>query len=129
MQSGPLYSDGSSLSIPQVIGAAGVAYLLARGLFANEGLALIFAILLAFIVAFTWHKRYELFQDALVIRYLWPRVTVVPFAEIGTVREAKVFPAGDGLFIGRGAKGPLFIRPRDPSQFRSRLNEWLKPLG
>jgi hypothetical protein len=122
----PVYSDSARSSIGQWMGPIVVVYLVVHSLVTNQGIALVMAIPLAMYVAYTWHTGYHIYRDTLVVQYFLPRRMVVPLAEIVHVRQAKIFPAGDGLLLSR-AKGPLFIRPRAAAQLHDLLNERIGP--
>ena len=72
-------------------------------------------------LAFTRHTRYELYQDALVIRFMAPRKIVVPLAEMQDVRIMKMPLGGRALLVHRAARGALGIQPADPEWFLTPL--------
>ena len=119
----PVYSDGAKNSFGQWLGPIVVVYLVIHAFLTNQALALVLAFPLAFYVAYTWHTAYYLTQDALVVRFLWPRRFVVPLADVVLVGRSRIFPAGDGLLVSRPGKAPVFVRPKDPDRLRELLNE------
>ena len=72
-------------------------------------------------LAFTRHTRYELYQDALVIRFMAPRRIVVPLTEMQDVRMVKMPLGGSALLVQRASGGTLAIMPVDPEGFLARL--------
>ena len=72
-------------------------------------------------LAFTRHTRYELYQDALVIRFMAPRKIVVPLAEVQDVRIMKMPLGGRALLVQRADRGALVIMPADPEGFLTLL--------
>ena len=73
-------------------------------------------------LVFTRHSRYDLFQDALVIRYLAPRTKVVLLSDIQGAELERLPFAGLVLLIRQRDGGRLVITPTDVDSFRSRLN-------
>ena len=74
-------------------------------------------------LAFTRHTRYELYQDALVIRFMAPRRIVVPLAEVQDVRIVRLPLGGPALLVQRASGGALAIMPVDPEGFLARLQD------
>ena len=72
-------------------------------------------------LALTRHTRYELYQDALVIRFMAPRKIVIPLAELQDVRLVKMPLGGTALLVQRASGGALAIMPADPEGFLARL--------
>ena len=72
-------------------------------------------------LALTRHTRYELYQDALVIRFFAPRKIVVPLAEVQDVRLVKLPLGGPALLVSRSRGGGLAIMPADPEGFLALL--------
>ncbi|MEK7777274.1 MAG: PH domain-containing protein [Chloroflexota bacterium] len=74
-------------------------------------------------VWFTQHRRYEIFQERLVIRYGTPRIRSVPLADIAEVRLVKAPLGGQDLLVVRKGRGVIVIRPRDADGFAAALGE------
>jgi hypothetical protein len=123
-QSRPLHSQRSRTSLIQLITPFLVSYLLVLGIAQGGDLFILFlAVLLALYFALTFHVGYDLYGDAVVIRYLAPRRRAVYLSNIQEVGLINVPLRGETLLIRQHNGGPLFIRPSDPTGFLARLNE------
>jgi hypothetical protein len=79
-------------------------------------------------IAFTLfkrHRRYDLFEDALIVRYLAPRVLAVYMRDIESVQVVRQPTVGPVVSIRRKAGANVIIRPSNPEEMASRLNDAL----
>ena len=84
----------------------------------------VIAVAMGVFIWFTRHTRYDLYSNALVIRYGTPRQRAVPISEI---EQVVTVLGGKGLFVKRKGSGGLLIRPQDIETFKSRLEEVIGP--
>ena len=96
-------------------------WLLIQGLAGAGPLPIVLALIGGGFLAFTRHRRYDLFEDALVIRHFGPRTRVVYLSEIEDVQIRTQAMVGTALIIDRNAGGRLIIKPSDSEAFLSRL--------
>ena len=121
----PVYSVGSRTSPTRILVLIAIAYLLASFVINREPLSILLAMVLVVLLAYTWQTRYQLFLDALVIRHLWPRVRVLPLAQVRAVLVVRIPMGGEGLLIQRTEGRPVFIRPRDPVELHDQIDQLL----
>ena len=125
-ENGPVYSVGSRNSLTRVLLLVLIAYLLVSGLILyRDALTIVFGLVLAFLVTYTWQTRYQLFLDVLVVRHLWPRVRVLPLAQVRSTMVVRVPFSGEGLLIHRTDGRPVFIRPQDPEELKDQMGQLL----
>ena len=122
----PIYSDTPRFSFWVLTPLMLACVLLYRGLSGEGALSILFGLSLGFYYFYTRHTRYDLFQDALVIRYRILRTMVVPLSDVQGARLGKMPLAGQALLIQRRSGGPLVITPKDPEGFLSRLEAGLR---
>ena len=82
----PLYSAIHRFSLIDLLVPIVGSVLLIRGIFGGEGLSAVIALAVGAFTLFNRHKRYDLFTDALVVRYLAFRTRVVELSDIQEVR-------------------------------------------
>ena len=121
----PLYSDTprfSPLTVAQPV-IAGV--LLYPGVTGGGALPILFGLGLGLFYLYKKPTRYDLFQDALVIRYRI-RTMVVPLSDVQGAQLRGMPMSGQALLIQRRTGGLLVITPKDPEGFLSRLEAGLR---
>ena len=74
---------------------------------------------------YTRHTRYDLYHDAVVIRYLAPRTVVIRLSDVQSADVVRLPLAGPALLIQRTNGRRLLIRPSDEQGFLSRLRDAL----
>jgi hypothetical protein len=121
----PDYSDKTRFSKMDLLLPIFAGWLLIQGVFGGEPLPILFALAGAAYLLYTRHKRYELFEDALVIRYFAPRTLVVYLADIQNVELLTQPMVGPVLVIQRKAGARLVIKPTNFDEFFSRLKAGL----
>ncbi len=118
----PAHSEKHRFSMMDVVLPALAAWLVFQGLFTGGGpLVLLFGLGGIVYLLFTRPVRYELFQDALIIRYLAPRQRAIYLENVEDVQVVRLPVAGPALLILRKAGPRLIIRPQDPEGFMARL--------
>ena len=118
----PDYSDKTRFSLMDLIMPIFVGWLLVQGLTGGGVLSILFGLGGGAFLLFTRHRRYDLFEDALVIRYLAPRTLVVYLSDMQDVRLMRQPMVGPVLSIERKAGARLIIKPADFEGFFSRLS-------
>ena len=118
----PLYSAIHRFSLIDLLVPIVGSVLLIRGIFGGEGLSAVIALAVGAFTLFNRHKRYDLFTDALVVRYLAFRTRVVELSDIQEVKLLGQPLVGPVLLINRKGGPRLIIRPKDPQEMVSRLN-------
>jgi hypothetical protein len=119
----PSYTDPHRFALNDLPGPVFGAWLLVQGLIGGAPLSIAFGLAAVGFMLFKRHKRYDLFQDALVIRYLVPRPEMVVYLrDIEAVQLARQPIVGIVVVIQRKQGPNLVIRPGDPNEMESRLN-------
>ena len=121
----PLYSDTPRFSLFTVAQPVIAGVLLYQGVTGGGALPILFGLGLGLFYLYKRPTRYDLFQDALVIRYRI-RTMVVPLSDVQGARLGKMPLSGQALLIQRRSGGPLVITPKDPDGFLSRLEAGLR---
>ena len=80
----------------------------------------------AVFLAFTKHVRYDLYEDALVIRYWAPRKIIIPISEIVDVGSVRLPFGGPSVLVHRTRGRVLAIMPKDTETFMERLKASLE---
>ena len=117
----PAHSEKHRFSMMDVVLPALAAWLVFQGVIGFEPLSLLFGLGGIVYLLFTRPVRYELFQDALIIRYLAPRQKAIYLEDVEDVQVVRLPVAGPALLILRKAGSRLIIRPQDPEGFMARL--------
>ena len=125
----PPYSDKSRFSFLDLALPVITGWLLIQGLTGGGYLPVLFGLGGAAYLLFTRHRRYDLFEDALVVRYLVPRTLVVYLSDVQEVRPMKQPMTGPVLLIQRKAGTRLMIKPADYDAFLARLTDALSKGG
>ena len=117
----PAHSEKHRFSMMDVVLPALAAWLVFQGVIGFEPLSLLFGLGGIVYLLFTRPVRYELYQDALIIRYLAPRQKAIYLEDVEDVHVVRLPVAGPALLILRKAGSRLIIRPQDPEGFMARL--------
>ncbi|MEX2599224.1 MAG: hypothetical protein WD533_06170 [Dehalococcoidia bacterium] len=120
---GPLLTDKSRISLIQLLIPGLILYLVVLGVTQGDPVGIVVGVALALYFVFTFHFRYELYQDVLVIRFLAPRRKAVLLADIEDAQVIRVPLRGETLLIRRRTGGPMLLRPANTEQFLMRLNQ------
>ena len=121
----PIHTEKRRFSIWDTALLAVAAFMLLQGLWVGDLIRLVIGLSVGIFLLFTSHARYELFQDALIIRYRAPRKIVIPLREVEDVRPTKLPFGGPALLIHRTGGRVLAIMPRDPEGFLSQIKAGL----
>ena len=92
----------------------------AVGVVTTEPLLVVVGLAVAAFSWFTTPSQYMIFNDRLVIAYGKPRVRHVLFDQIDQV-EILTIAIGSRLRVRLKGGRPLFLQPRDPDEFQTRL--------
>jgi len=122
----PIYSLGGRITISQVLPAIVAIYLVGWGLFTGNAFSLLFALLPTFVIVFFWQSRYDLYEETLVVRHVWPRRIVIPIREIESTEVMSLPRWGAVMVVRPMGKRPLILRPQAPDQLHERLSRLLK---
>ena len=117
----PVHTDTRRFSFfdPILLVVAGI--LVIQGLAGAGDLPVLTGIAVALFLAFTKHSRYDLYTDAIVIRYWAPRKIIVPLSEIRDVGLVRLPFGGPSVLLHRTRGRILPIMPKDPETFLARI--------
>jgi hypothetical protein len=118
----PTYSDGYRFALNDLPGPIFGAWILLQGLTGGGPLPILLGLAAVGFTLFKRHRRYDLYEDALVVSYLVPRVLAVYLRDIEGVQVMRQPIVGLVLLIQRKTGPKLIIRPKDPREMESRLN-------
>ena len=121
----PLYSDAPRFSFWAMAMPVAAGVLLYQGLTGGGALPILFGLGLGLFYLYKRPTRYDLFQDALVIRYRI-RTMVVPLADVQGAQLGGMPLSGQAVLIQRRTGRLLVITPKDPEGFLSRLEAGLR---
>ena len=121
----PVHTDTRRFSFfdPVLLFVAGILVL--QGLMGNNGLAVLTGIAVVGFLAFTKHARYDLYADALVIRYWAPRKIIIPLSEIRDVGLVRLPFGGPSVLVHRRGGRVIAIMPKDPESFLAHMKAHL----
>ncbi len=119
----PVYTEKRRRSIWDTLLLVVAGLMVFQGFVTGDPVPVLFGLGVGGFLAFTRHTRYELYQDALVIRFIAPRRIVVPLAEVQDVRIVRLPLGGPAVLVQRASGGALAIMPADPEGFLARLQE------
>jgi hypothetical protein len=105
-------------ALPIVAGFA-----IVQGLSGGGDLPLIIGVLAAFWSLYTRHSRYDLLAQALIIRYSFPRTTMVLLTDVHNVTVASQSYGAAALVLQRTGARSIVIKPADRATFLSHLND------
>ena len=117
----PTHTEKRRRSIWDTLLLVVAALMVVQGFVTSDPMPVLFGGAVGAFLALTRHSRYELYQDALVIRFMAPRRIVVPLADLQDVRIVKMPLGGSALLVQRAKGGALAIMPADPEGFLARL--------
>ena len=117
----PVYSDKTRFSMMDLLPPILSVWLLITGLTGGGALPIVMGLGVVAYLLFTRHKSYELFEDALVVRFFAPKTLVVYLSNVQEVRLMRQPLVGPVLLIERNVGGKLIIKPSDYEEFLSRL--------
>ena len=117
----PIHTEKRRRSIWDMLLVAVAAFMIFQGVTTGDALPVLTGLGVGLFLFLTRHTRYELFQDALVIRFMAPRRIVIPLAELQDVRLVRLPLGGPALLVQRARGGGLAIMPADPEGFLARL--------
>ena len=117
----PVHVDKRRRSIWDTLLFVVAGFMIVQGLISGQLPPVLTGLGVVVFLFLTRHTRYELFQDALVIRFMAPRRIVIPLADVVDVRMVKLPLGGPALLVQRARGGGLAIMPSDPEGFLARL--------
>ncbi len=117
----PVHTEKRRRSVWDMMLLAVAGLMVIQGFASSDPMPVLFGAGVFAFLALTRHTRYELYEDALVIRFMAPRRIVIPLAELQDVRIVKMPLGGPALLVQRATGGALAIMPADPEGFRARL--------
>ena len=117
----PVHTEKRRRSIWDMLLLAVAVFMIWQGFVTGDALPVLTGLGVGAFLFLTRHTRYELFQDALVIRFMAPRRIVVPLAEVQDIRLVRLPLGGPALLVQRTRGGGLAIMPADPEGFLARL--------
>jgi hypothetical protein len=118
----PTYSDRYRFSFNELPAPLFGTWLLIQGIISSGFLPILLGLASIAYTLFKLHRRYDLFEDALVINYLAPRVLPVYLRDIEMVQVVRQPIVGTVVLLQRKVGTKLIIRPNDPQEMASRLN-------
>ncbi len=121
----PVHTDRRKFNFfdPVLLIMGGIMVL--QGLTGGGDIPILAGIAVAVFLAFTKHTRYDLYGDALVIRYWAPRKIVIPLSEIRDVGSVRLPFTGASLVLHRTGGRVLAIMPKDPVSFMEHIKAGL----
>ena len=117
----PVHTEKRRRSIWDALLFVVAGFMVVQGLLSGQAAPVLTGLGVGVFLFLTRHTRYELFQDALVIRFMAPRRIVIPLADVVDVRMVKLPLGGPALLVQRARGGGLAIMPSDPEGFLARL--------
>jgi len=121
----PTYSDGYRFALDDLPGPIFGAWILLQGLTGGGPLPILLGLAAVGFTLFKRHRRYDLYEDALVVSYFVPRVLAVYMRDIESVQVVRQPTVGPVVSIRRKAGANVIIRPSNPEEMASRLNDAL----
>ena len=118
----PTYVDRYRFAFTDLITPVFCAWFLLQGLAGGGALPILLGLAGIAFTLFRSHRRYELYEDAVIVRYSVPRVLAVYVRDIELVQLVRQPMVGPVVLIQRKAGTKLVIRPNDPEEMVSRLN-------
>ncbi len=134
----PTYMDRYRFAFSDFPAPIFCAWFLIQGLTGGGPLPILFGLAGVVFTLFKRHKSYDLYEDALIVRYLLPtRVAAIYLRDIEGVQVVRQPMVGAVVLIHRKNEGSsrlgfkdggsrLIIRPRDSQEMLLRLNAMLQ---
>ena len=117
----PLYTDRHRITLGDLLIGGLVAWVFFLGLFSGDFLQIILGLAFVTFLAYTRHRRYELTSTELVIKFLGPRLSIVPLAEITGADLVKMPMSGTALMVMRESGRRVILTPTDVDRFLQEL--------
>ena len=118
----PTYIDRYRFAVTDLFTPVFCAWFLLQGFAGGGPLPILLGLAGIAFTLFKRHRRYDLYEDAFVVRYLVPRVLAVYVRDIESVQLVRQPMVGPVVLIQRKVGTKLVIRPSDPQEMVSRLN-------
>ena len=118
----PTYIDRYRFAVTDLFTPVFCAWFLLQGFAGGGPLPILLGLAVVAFTLFKRHRRYDLYEDAFVVRYLMPRVLAVYVRDIESVQLVRQPMVGPVVLIQRKVGTKLVIRPNDPQEMVSRLN-------
>ncbi len=117
----PAYSDSRALTArDRLTGFFGVALLIMGAVVQSEVQLVVGGALVLYLI-FTRHRRYDLYADALVIRYIGLRWSRIPLTNVQSLDVVELPVAGKRLLLRLNNQRRVLLAPRGIERFIEEL--------
>ena len=117
----PAYSDSRALTArDRLTGFIGVGLLIMGAIVQSEVQLVVGAALILYLI-FTRHRRYDLYADALVIRYIGLRWSMIPLTDVQSLDVVELPVAGKRLLLRLNNKKRVLLAPQQIERFIEEL--------
>lgn len=113
----PIHTDTRRFSLFDPVLLIMAGFMVVQGFTGGGDIPILAGIGVAVFLAFTKHVRYDLYEDALVIRYWAPRKIIIPMSEIVDVGSVRLPFGGPSVLVHRTRGRVLAIMPKDTETF------------
>ena len=117
----PIYVDRHRITFGDLLIGGLVAWVFFLGIFSGDPVQLILGFAFVTFLAFTRHRRYELTSTHLVIRFLGPRQSIIPLAEVTGADLVKMPMSGTALMVVREGGRRVMLTPTDSDRLLQEL--------
>ena len=117
----PLHTDTKRFSLFDPVLLIMAGFMVVQGFTGGGDIPILAGIGVAVFLAFTKHVRYDLYEDALVIRYWAPRKIIIPMSDIVDVGTVRLPFGGPSVLVHRARGRVLAIMPKDTETFLAML--------
>ncbi|MCI0816313.1 MAG: hypothetical protein J4N29_04615 [Chloroflexi bacterium] len=122
----PLYTDKRRFSVFDPVLLIMAGFMVVQGFMGAGDIPILAGFGLAVFLAFTKHVRYDLYEDALVIRYWAPRKIIIPISDIVDVGVMRLPFGGPSVLVHRARGRVLAIMPKDQEGFLAQIKARLE---
>ena len=122
----PLHTDKRRFSLFDPVLLIMAGFMVVQGLTGGGDIPILAGIGVAVFLAFTKHVRYDLYEDAVVIRYWAPRKIIIPISDILDVGSVRLPFGGPSVLLHRTRGRVLAIMPKDTETFLTLLKASLE---
>jgi hypothetical protein len=118
---GPTYVDRHRITFSDLLIGALVAWVFVLGIISTDPTQIFMGLAFVAFLAYTRHRRYEVTSTELVIKFLGPRQSIIPLADIKGADLVKMPMSGTALMVMRQNGRRVAISPTDPERFLQEL--------
>ena len=122
----PLYTDTRRFSVFDPVLLIMAGFMVVQGFMGAGDIPILAGFGLAVFLAFTKHVRYDLYEDALIIRYWAPRKIIIPISDIVDVGAMRLPFGGPSVLVHRARGRVLAIMPKDQEGFLAQIKARLE---